>query len=194
MWIIVLSVIRCYQFKRPPTDLKSHEILNCIFVIPDSVPLRAVEAATFLAFKFLFFKFIIVYVYVCCNYVYIERERGVGNDWNFVGHHWDYFWKMRYGLKMLLFHSYFERWKLNINKCNDRLRKFTETSLTLKITVKIYLNYEILWTEIWNMSPKIFQKVEIWALIFLSLKFRRRFLIVSYSLRERERGCIWKCV
>ena len=33
--------------------------------------------------------------------------------------------------------------------------------------MKIYQNYEILRTEIWNMSPKIFQKVEIWALIFL---------------------------
>jgi len=30
------------------------------------------------------------------------------------------------------------------------------------------------------MSPEIFQKVEIWALVFLSLKFRRRFLIVTY--------------
>ena len=35
---------------------------------------------------------------------------------------------------------------------------------------KIYLNYEVLWTEIWNMSPKIFLKDEIWALYFLSLK------------------------
>ena len=36
------------------------------------------------------------------------------------------------------------------------------------------------------MSPEIFQKVEIWALIFLSLKFRRRFSIVtdSYALAE----------
>ena len=74
------------------------------------------------------------------------------------------------------FHSYFERWKLDINKCserlrkyNDRLLKFTEISLTLKIMVKIYLNYEILRTEIWNMSPEIFQKVEnfIWTLIYL---------------------------
>jgi len=110
--------------------------------------------------------------------------RGVGNDWNFVGHFWNYFWKMKYGLKILLFHPYFERWKLDINKCNDRLRecndrlrKLTETSLILK---KIYLNYEILRTEFWNMSHEIFQKVEIWALIFLSLKFRRRFSIVSY--------------
>jgi len=70
---------------------------------------------------------------------------------------------MKYGLKIF---SYFERWKLDINKCNDKLQKFTETSLSLKITVKIYLNYEILRIEIWNMSPEIFQKVEIWVLIF----------------------------
>jgi len=30
------------------------------------------------------------------------------------------------------------------------------------------------------MSPEIFLKVEIWALIFLSLKFCRRFLIFTY--------------
>jgi len=65
-------------------------------------------------------------------------------------------------------------------ECNDGLRKFTETSLTLKITVKIYLNYEISRTKIWNMSPEIFQKVEIWALIFLSMKFCRRFSIITY--------------
>ena len=117
--------------------------------------------------------------------------RGVGNDWNFVSHLWNYFWKMKYGLKMLLFHSYFERWKLDINKCNDRLRKcsdtlrkFTETSLIFKITVIIY---EILRTESWNMSHEIFQKVEIWALIFLSLKFLRWFLIVTYP-------SVWWCL
>ena len=54
--------------------------------------------------------------------------------------------------------------------CNDRLRKITENILTLKTTVKIYLNYEILRTEIWNMSPEIFQKE----------KIRRQFSIVTY--------------
>ena len=89
---------------------------------------------------------------------------------------------MKYGLKFLLFHSYFERWKLDIGKCNNRLWKFTENSLTLKTTDKIFLEYKILRTEIWNMSPEIFLKVEIWALIFLSLKFHRPFLIVTYPL------------
>ena len=37
----------------------------------------------------------------------------------------------------------------------------------LQIIDKICLNYEILWTEIWNMSSEIFLKDEIWALIFL---------------------------
>ena len=27
---------------------------------------------------------------------------GVANDWNFVGHLWNYFWKMKYGLKILI--------------------------------------------------------------------------------------------
>ena len=36
------------------------------------------------------------------------------------------------------------------------------------------------------MSPEIFQKVEIWALIFLSLKFRRRFSIVTYTPRMQQ--------
>ena len=112
-----------------------------------------------------------------------KHKRGVGNDWNFVGHLWNYFWKMKYGLKNFIIS---ERLKLDINKCNDklrkcndRLRKFTENSLNFKITVKIYL---ILRTEIWNMSPEIFQKLEIWALIFLSwsLKFHWRFWNVTY--------------
>ena len=53
---------------------------------------------------------------------------------------------------------------MDINKCNDklrkyndRLRKFTETSFNI-------LNYEILRTEIWNMSPEIFQKVSIFKI------------------------------
>jgi len=71
-----------------------------------------------------------------------------------------------------------------LRKCNDRLRKITEISWTLKITDKIYVNYEILRVEISNMSPEIFQKVEIWAHIFLSLKFRRRFSIVTYGNQE----------
>ena len=58
--------------------------------------------------------------------------------------------------------------------------KITEISLALKITDKICINYEILQTEIWNMSPEIFPKVEIWALIFLSFKFHRQFSIVTY--------------
>jgi len=48
--------------------------------------------------------------------------------------------------------------KLNINKYNGRLRESMETSQSLKITDKIYLNYEILWG---NMSPEIFLKGEI---------------------------------
>ena len=40
------------------------------------------------------------------------------------------------------------------------------TSQTLKLLDKIYLNYEILRTEIWTMSPEIFLKDEIWTLIF----------------------------
>ena len=55
--------------------------------------------------------------------------------------------------------------KLDINKRNDRLRKFTKNNLMLKITDKICLKSE---TE---MSPKKLD--EIWALILLSLKFRR---------------------
>ena len=87
---------------------------------------------------------------------------------------------MKYGLKILLFHSYFERWKLEIDKYNSRLRKFMETCQMLNYTDQIYLNYEVLQTEIWNMSPDIFLKVEIWVLIFLSLKVRRWFLLVTY--------------
>jgi len=36
------------------------------------------------------------------------------------------------------------------------------------------------------MSPEIFLKVEIWAPIFLSLKFCRRFSIVTYPLHPYE--------
>ena len=102
--------------------------------------------------------------------------QGVGNDWNLlvtseiISERWNMAWKFYYFTHILIDESW----------CNDRLRKITENILTLKTTVKIYLNYEILWTEIWNMSPEIFQKVEIWALIFLSLKFRRRFSIITY--------------
>ena len=39
----------------------------------------------------------------------------------------------------------------------------------LKITDKICLNYEIPRTEICKMSPEIFLKDEIWALIFLHI-------------------------
>ena len=58
---------------------------------------------------------------------------------------------MKYGLKILLFHLYFER-KFEIGKYSNRLRKFTETCQILKCTDKIYLNYKILRTEIWNIS------------------------------------------
>jgi len=58
----------------------------------------------------------------------------------------------------------------------------------LKYTDKIYLNYEILRTEIWNMSPEIFLKVEIWGLIFLSLKVHRRFLLVVYPSEGKHCG------
>jgi len=54
-----------------------------------------------------------------------------------------------------------------------------ENSQALKITDKIDLNYKILSTEILNMSLEIFLKDKIWAVIFLSLKFRRRFSIVT---------------
>jgi len=40
----------------------------------------------------------------------------------------------------------------------------------LNYTDQIYLNCEILQTEIWNMSSEILLKDEIWTLIFLSLK------------------------
>jgi len=33
---------------------------------------------------------------------------------------------MKYGLKISLFLSSFERWKLDIDKCNNRLQTFTE--------------------------------------------------------------------
>ena len=52
----------------------------------------------------------------------------------------------------------FWKMKLDIYKYNNRLRKFTETSPTSKITDKICLNYEILRRKIWNMSHKIFLK------------------------------------
>ena len=61
--------------------------------------------------------------------------------------------------------------KLDINKYNNGLWKFKETNQSSKIKDKICLNYEILWTEICIMSPKIFLKVEIWAVIFLPMKF-----------------------
>jgi len=40
--------------------------------------------------------------------------------------------------------------------------------LNVEIMDKIYLNYEILPTKIWNMNPEIFLKDEIWALNFES--------------------------
>jgi len=60
--------------------------------------------------------------------------------------------------KNLLFHLYFERWKLKIDKYN-RLREFMETCQMLNYT-PLYLNYKILWIEIWNMSPEIFWKMK----------------------------------
>ena len=77
----------------------------------------------------------------------LATARRVGNNWNFVGHLWNYT-------------HFFERWKLGSNKYNDRLRKFPETSLTLDITDKICLNYEILRTETLNLSPEIFWKLK----------------------------------
>jgi len=59
---------------------------------------------------------------------------------------------MKYGLNTLLFHSFFERQKVEINKYNNRLQNYGN----LNICMEIYLNYKILQTEIWNMSPEIF--------------------------------------
>jgi len=93
--------------------------------------------------------------------------RGVSNDWNFVGHLWDYFWKMKFGLKISLFHSYFERWKLDINnvminygyvtadygnlqklvyhlKLRSKLQDFTDWNLK-------YESWNL--SESWNMGP-----------------------------------------
>jgi len=51
------------------------------------------------------------------------------DEFSLVGHLWDEIWP-----ELLLFHSFFERWKLEINKHNDRLQKFMEISQTFKIT------------------------------------------------------------
>ena len=47
--------------------------------------------------------------------------------------------------------------EVKINKYNDRLWNF----MNVKYSDKFTLNYEVLRTEIWNMSPEIFLKDEI---------------------------------
>ena len=104
---------------------------------------------------------------------------GIGNDWNFVAslvsHLWNYFWKMKYE-NLFIFAS----WKLDVNKYSNRLQKFMElVKLEKKIANE---NYEILQTEIWNITPDIFLKDESWAPIFLALKIFKHFLTVTHPL------------
>ena len=69
---------------------------------------------------------------------------------------------MKYGLKILLIHSFFERWKLEINEYNDRLQKF-KTCRMLNIWIKICLIMRFYrlkfepWniSERWNMGPRL---------------------------------------
>ena len=86
----------------------------------------------------------------------------INNDeFSLVGHLWNYFWKMEYGLKILLFHSFFERWKLEINKRDNRLQKFMEISQTFKITQNLLklqnfyrLKFKYIWAQKYSISER----------------------------------------